>query len=122
MLEPASTLDAPNRIVERQQTDGHSQPDPLRVLRRRGGNDQGRGHDREFGEKVQLRQPGRIEAKMIAMLDLGQRIAIAFLVGLPRSTGQLKKNPNFIDHAPLDGSDAAPRGIETTSILVSAWY
>jgi hypothetical protein len=64
-------LGAANRIVEGQQTDVHSQPDPLRVVRSRGSNDQGRGHDREFGEKVQLRQPGRIEANMLAMLDLG---------------------------------------------------
>jgi hypothetical protein len=48
-------LGAANRIVEGQQTDVHSQPDPLRVVRSRGSNDQGRGHDREFGEKVQLR-------------------------------------------------------------------
>jgi hypothetical protein len=36
---------------------------------------------------MQFSQPGSIEAETIAMLDLGQGIAIALAFGLPGSTG-----------------------------------
>jgi hypothetical protein len=93
----------------------------LRALRGCGRDDQGRGHDREFGEEVQLGQPGSIEAKAVAVLNLSQGIIITLALGLPWSTGQLKEKPEFHDHAPLDGDCALPRNVVASMIAMRRW-
>ena len=94
-VERGRVLRRPNRLHERDQGHARTQPNPRRLRRSRGGQDQRRRQHGELAHEVHLGQPGEIVAQSVGLHDLGDRVAVARRHVLPVRLRQLEEEPKL---------------------------
>jgi|SRR6516164_2910064 len=100
-LEPPVAEDVGNRrflgdlyrVVQGQQSHRGSQANAGRALRRRCQHHQRVGEDREGSAEMELAEPYRVKAKLIAELDLRHDVPVALTLGETARARQLIEKP-----------------------------
>ena len=79
------------RMVQGQQHHRSPQANAGRALRGRRQHHQRVGEDRKGATEVELAEPCRVKAELVAELDLGEDVLVALLLGKPARARQLVK-------------------------------